>query len=85
MAKLEIKEHADGYKAIYVDDVLFDWGLGPEDVERAKKFAKHSEMLKKTIQGDIQKHFLDSFAEFLGKAVSLRELNEAIESGTIWS
>lgn len=81
--KLEIKEHSEGHRAIYVDDVLFDWGLEQEDVERAKKFAKSSDVLKKTIQNDIQKHFLDSFAEFLGKTVSLRELNEAIESGTI--
>jgi len=80
--KLEIKEH-NGCKVIYVNDTLFDWGLDPEDVERAKKFAKSSDVLKKTIQNDIQKHFLDSFAEFLGKAVTFNELNAAIESGEI--
>ncbi len=83
MAKLEIKEHPNGYKVIYVDDVFFDWGLSPEDVERARKFAKNSNVLKQTIQNDIQRHFLDSFAEFLGKTVSLQELNEAIENGAI--
>ena len=83
MATLEIKQHPDGYKAIYVDDTLFDWGLDPDDIERAKEFAKSSDVLKKTIQNDIQKHFLDSFAEFLGKAITFSELNAAIESGQI--
>jgi hypothetical protein len=75
-------ETPDG-KFIVVDDEVFDWGLEPEDLERAMKLAKNSDMLKKTVQRDIREHFMDSFAEFLGKAVSLKELNEAIESGWI--
>jgi hypothetical protein len=80
---LEIKQHPDGYKAIYIDGVLFDWGLEPEDIERAKKFSRHSQTLKETLQRDIRKHFTDSFAEFLGKAISLKEINDSIERGWI--
>lgn len=82
MKTLEIKETPGG-RAIFVDGELFDWGLEEEDLKRAKEFSETSLALRKSIHGDIQRHFLDSFAEFIGKAVSLRELNEAIESGCI--
>ena len=62
---------------------MFDWGIEEEALQEAKKFAGEDASIKKAIHGDIKKFFLDSLSEFLGREVTLKEVNEAVESGYI--
>lgn len=70
-------------KVIFVDEEMFDWGIEEEALQEAKKFAAGDPSIKKAIHGDIKSFFLDSLSEFLGKEVTLKDVNEAIESGYI--
>ncbi len=85
--KIEIRDHSDQdlgkYKAIFADGNLFDWGMPKSDLKQAAKFAGSDPFLKKSIHGDIQRNFLESFSEFLGKEIYIAEVNEAIEKGYI--
>lgn len=85
--KVEIKDYTDEstketYRAIFVNDIVFDWGLDAHSLSEAKKFAKN-DLYKKSIMGDIQKHFVESFSEFIGREVKLSDILAALESGEI--
>jgi hypothetical protein len=82
MKSLKIKEH-NGYRAIFVDEELFDWEMDAKSLEDAKKFHSNNPSLKKSVEGDIQSHFLESFSEFIGKPITLNELVESIRSQSI--
>ena len=84
--KLSIKLHkdeetGDQYKAIYIDDVLFDWGMEKEHLNDAIKMTKNDPIMKKSLNEDIKRHFIESLSEFIGKEITLEETNEAIKSG----
>jgi len=40
-------------------------------------------MYKKAVQADIVKHFVDSVSDFLGRKVTMKEVNEATKRGWI--
>ena len=86
--KIGIKPHfnaetQEAYNAIYVGDILFDWDIDKESLIRAKKFAGDNKLLRKSVVGNIQKHFLDSFSEFIGKPITLAEVNNALIKGEL--
>ena len=85
---LEVKQYHDTetddvYDAIFVDGMVFDWGMDKTSLLQAKRHAESNPTLQQSINDNIQIHFVESFSEFLGREVTLREINEAIESGTI--
>lgn len=76
-------ETGDTYNALYVDGELFDWDTDKEALQKAKQFSAHYTFLAESIAGDIQKHFLDSFSQFIGRDITLKELNQAIQKGEL--
>ena len=84
---LEIRIHKDPelgeYKAIFVGGILFDWGMPKEELDKAVKLFGNDPFLKKSVHGDIQRYFLESFGEFIGREVTINEVNEAIEAGSV--
>ena len=80
--KVEIREF-DNYRALFFDGVLFDWGMNPEELEEAKKFCGQDPFHRKTIHGDLCRFFLKCLSEVLGKEVTIKEVNAAIEQGSI--
>ena len=86
--KLSIKPYQDEEtgvqcRVIYIDDVLFDWGMEKEHLSNAIEFTKNDSTMKKSLNEDIKRHFIESFSEFIGKEITLEEVNESIESGRI--
>jgi hypothetical protein len=77
--QIEIKQH-NGYKALFVDGQLFDWEMDTDSLLKAKKFCAENATLKKSVEGDIQKHFLESFSEFIGHPITLNEVIELIRN-----
>lgn len=70
--------------ALFVDDEVFDWGLGPGSLQRAQEFCMDSADMRKSVVGDIKGHFLDSFAEFIGfETIDMKMLIQAIKDGYI--
>ena len=67
-----------------VEDLgIFDWGIDDESMGEALRFAQNDPALKKSIEGDIQQHFLFCFSDFIGRETDLKELNAAIVEGFI--
>ena len=80
--KIEIKPY-NNYNAIYINDELFDWEIELESLLKAKRVAGNNALMKKAIIGNIQKHFLESLEQFVGRKVSLKELVEAVKKGEL--
>lgn len=73
----------NGINIIAVDSEAFDWGLEEEDFKAMHLIIKNDPEMKKSFIGNIQKHLTQCFSEFIGRQVTLKEINEAIETGWI--
>jgi len=78
----EVKEH-EGQKVIFIDGFLFDFNMDKASLKEAKRFCGDDPLLKKAVHGDIKRVFLESLSEVLGRPVSIKQVNEAIVSGSI--
>lgn len=76
-------ETKERYKAIFIDGQVFDWHIDRKSLVEAKRFAQNDPVMKQSIYTDIQSHFMHSFCEFIGKKITLEELNEALMTGRI--
>lgn len=68
---------------LMLDNEVFDWGPDPEELQNAIKMINHNKDLKETILNSIIGHFVNSFSEFVGKKMTLDEINTSIENGNI--
>jgi len=78
----EVRDY-EGQRAVFVDGLLFDFIMEEESLKEAKRFCGDDPLLKKAVHGDIKKAFLDGMSEFLGREVTLKQVNDAIVNGTI--
>jgi hypothetical protein len=84
MSKKEVKIiNLEGVNYIVVDNEAFDWNIDPENVKKVEFQIKNDPSMKDNYIGSIFHHFTKCFSEFLGKKVSLQDINEAIEKGYI--
>ena len=86
--RLDIKNYKDEetgleYRAIFVDGELFDWGIDPQQLQTAKAFIAQNPEMRKSVMGDIERHFVSCFSEFLERDITLAEINRALETGEI--
>lgn len=77
------EETKEKHNAIFVDGQMFDWYIDRASLAEAKKFAQNDPVIKRSIYADIQSHFMQCFCDFIGKKVTLSELNEALITGRI--
>lgn len=61
----------------------FDWGLDPEEVEKLKFACANDPHMTESYIGNVKNHFVECFSEFIGRPISLKEINDAIESEEI--
>ncbi len=76
-------EEVDGMNVIVVDNEVFDWTIEKKDIKKAQDFCREHPDTKQSVLGDLQTHFIESFSEFLGHKVELKEINKAIKDGYI--
>lgn len=76
-------ETNEKYNALFIDGQIFDWYIDSESLAEARKFAQNDPVIKRSIYADIQSHFMQSFCDFIGKKVTLSELNESLITGRI--
>jgi hypothetical protein len=72
-----------GCQAIVIDNEVFDWGMDGESLRAAILMSKNDPEMKKTLMGDIQRSFVTAFSEFVGKPVTLSDINLALKEGYI--
>jgi hypothetical protein len=84
MSKKEVKTvNLEGVNYIVVDNEAFDWSIEPEFVKMVQFQIKNDPEMKDNYIGSIFQHFTKCFSEFLGREVSLQEINKAIQEGYI--
>ena len=81
--KLYNEEFKKDINYLMLDNEVFDWGPDPEELQNAIKMINHNNDLKETILNSIVNHFVNSFSEFIGKKMTLDEINTSIENGNI--
>lgn len=84
MSKQEVKiVNLEGINYIVVDNEAFDWSIEPDQVKHIQFQINNDPTMKDTYVGNILTHFTSCFSEFLGRKVSLKDINEALERGYI--
>jgi hypothetical protein len=81
--KLYNEEFKKDINYLMLENEVFDWGPDPEELQNAIKMINHNNDLKETILNSIVGHFVNSFSEFVGKKMTLNEINTSIENGNI--
>lgn len=69
--------------ALSVDGNIFDWGMEKKEFEEAKKIILHDPKLRESIMLSIINHIVENFSDFIGRKITLNELNKAIKAGEI--
>ncbi len=67
-------------KAIFINGEHLDWAVDVSSLMDARRMGlKFFEVVKK----DIQKHFVESVSEFVGRKVTVEEIKQATKTGWI--
>lgn len=80
--KIEIVQ-IENKKYIVLENEAFDWEVQPEQLKTIEIKIKNDPSLKDSFIGNVFNHLTSSFSEFIGKDVSLKEINDALEKGYI--
>lgn len=83
VSTLELEEGGKPKRYLVFDNEAFDYELSESDLSRAIHYCGDDPQAKKTLHGEIQKHFLTCLTEFLGFPVTLEELVKAIHEGQL--
>lgn len=67
-------------KAVFIGGELLDWQV---DLNSFVEAMKMGPMYYRAVQRDIEKHFVESVSEFLGRKVTAQDIKEAIKNGFI--
>lgn len=67
-------------KAIFIDGELLDWAVDASSLMDAMKMGP---IFYKAIQADIEKHFVESVSEVVGRKLTAAEIKQAIQNGWI--
>lgn len=73
----------EGQRILAINNEAFDWGIDEESFKKVQTIAKNDPEVKKNYIGSIQKYFVKCFSEFIGKEITLKEINQAIKRGYI--
>lgn len=82
--KFEVKMRSDGSggieKAIFINNEMLDWQIDTNSFVDAMKMGPQ---YVRAVQQSIEKHFIESVSDFLGRKVTMLEIKQAIETGWI--
>ena len=68
---------------IILDNEGFDWEIDPKQLRLVEISIGNDPAMKESFIGNMLNHFVTCFSDFLGKKVSLKEINDALEKGCI--
>jgi hypothetical protein len=83
MLKTIQKIKVEGKDYLVVDNEVFDWEVEPEQLKIIQFKIKNDPLMKDNFIGSLFDHLTACFSEFIGKKVTLKEMNNAIEKGCI--
>jgi hypothetical protein len=68
---------------LIINGETLTWGVTPDSLTRAKEAWKSDPTIRDSVMMDIHHHFLKAFCKAVGKTVTIRDVNEAINAGYI--
>ena len=74
------RENGNVQKATFIDGELLDWSI---DMDSYMEAVKMGLMYQRDVQRDIEKHFVESVSDFLGRKVTIEDIKKAIQTGWI--
>ncbi len=83
MRKTFVLINYEGRNIIAIDNEVFDWGVDPEEANKVILACKKDAGEKSNYVGNIKNYFITCFSEFVGRPITFREINEALEKGFI--
>ena len=80
--EVKMRKNSDGSieKAIFIDDEMLDWSI---DMNSYLEACRMGFMYQREAQRDIERHFIDSVSDFLGRKVTMDDIKNAIKTGLI--
>ena len=79
-SKFYFDDKGNYVKGIFIDEKLFDWKVEEESFDYA--FSQGPKYFQ-DFQKEVEKHFLESVSDFMGRKVTTEEINEAVKTGVI--
>lgn len=78
----KMRKRSDGTieKALFIGGEMLDWSV---DVSSLMDAARMGPLYFRAAQRDIEKHFVESVSEFIGRKITPEEIKQAIKSGWI--
>lgn len=73
--------HFEGQNVIFADNVLFDWQIEEEALNKIKSFSDDRDI--ENVHDSIRNFFIESLSYFLQKKVTLKEVIGALKVGYI--
>jgi hypothetical protein len=67
-------------KAVFIDGELLDWEVDAQSLMEAMKMGP---TYYRAVQRDIERHYVESVSEFIGRRVTADDIKEAIKTGWI--
>lgn len=67
-------------KAIFIGGELLDWQV---DLNSLVEAIRMGPIYMKAVQKDIEKHFIESVSDFIGRKVNAEDIKQAIKDGYI--
>ncbi len=78
--KIRKREDDTIEKAIFIDEELLDWAIDISSLMEAKRMGPQ---FFKEAQKDIEKHFIESVSDTIGRKVTVQEIKKATVTGWI--
>lgn len=78
----KMRKRSDGTieKALFIGGEQLDWSVDVSSMMDAARMGPH---FFKVVQKDIEKHFVESVSEFIGRKITPNEIKQAIKTGWI--
>lgn len=68
---------------LMVNDEMFDWAIEEDQVKQIADHIKCDVDMKDNMIASVFRNFTNCFSEFIGRQVTLKEINESILKGEI--
>ena len=65
-------------KAVFIDGEKLDWEVDAQSLMEARRMGPK---FFKAVQRDIERHYVESVSEFIGRKVTAQDIKEAIRTG----
>ena len=68
---------------VVIDGKAFGWGVMPDSLAKARAAIKADPTVKNAIMMGLHSHFIKNLSKTLGRDITIKQVNDAIDSGKL--